>query len=237
MKKSLLLQPKDFRQTLHFWMRRPDYGWAALWNGSALSVEPFEDRVELIPGPRPRWRILQVVGGMETSIYLNVKDAPPTLPGEFQVFELPNDSWWRNEGRALLADYLKFGMRNAPSAHALFSFAALAATFIYLVAKDGSGTLAFLTGEQLHKATKVVGALCVSTPLFSLWINRAMPSRTHLTTLFFKAEAWLLLLTALAALPKLPTGLQNFRAQVLQQAGNPGFTEPEAGDQRFPASP
>ncbi|RYZ96075.1 MAG: hypothetical protein EOP11_23985, partial [Proteobacteria bacterium] len=194
MKKSLLLQPKRFSQTLHFWLRRPDYGWAALWNGSPLSVAPFEDRLELIPGPRPRWRIAQLVKGMETNIYIDAKDAPPGIPGEYQVYEVPTDSWWRNEGRALFADYLKFGARNAPSAHALLSFAALGATFIYLVAKDSSGSLSFLTGEQLHQATKIVGALCVGTPLFSLWINRAMPSRTHLTTLFFKAEAWLLLL-------------------------------------------
>jgi hypothetical protein len=229
MKKSLVLQPKDFRQTLHFWLRRPDYGWRELWDGSALTVEPFEERLERTPGGRPRWRIRQVVQGMSTTVYV---DANAIQPDGFTVYELPTDSWWQNEGREIFFDYLKFGTRNAPTAHALAAMALLFTAFIYMVVGDSSGSLAFLSDSEIPHLTKWLALLIVGTPTLSLAVNKFFPSRTYLATLFFRAEAWLLLISALAALPQIPHGIRDFRVKVLQAAAEQNAIK----DQRSPAS-
>jgi hypothetical protein len=229
MKKSLVLQPKDFRQTLHFWLRRPDYGMKALWDGSPLTVEPFEGRIERITGPRPRWRIRQVVEGMQTTLYLGEGELDPA---GFAVYELPSNSWWRNEGREIFFDYLKFGTRNAPTAHAVLAMFLVSATFLYMVMQDPGGSLSFLADGEVPHVARKLGLLLVGTPLLSLAVNKFFPSRTYLATQFFRAEAWLLLLTALATLPELPAGIRDFRAKVIQAANE----QSGVSGQRDPAS-
>lgn len=239
MKKSLVLQPKDFRQTFHFWMRRPDYGWSALWEGLPLEVEPFEQRLERISGARPRWVIRQKVKGMETTVYVDQRDLNPD---GFTVYELPSESWWKNEGRDVVVDYFKFGTRNAPTAHVAFAAILVFTAFIFMIVKDPSGQLAFMSDQEIPHLARKLGLLAVITPFASIGINKILPSRTYLATQAFRAEAWLLLLTVLATLPAFPRGIKDFRAQVLAaaaakaEASAPPALEEAPTEERDPAS-
>lgn len=232
MKKTLTVQPKNLRQTLHFWLRRPDYGWADLWHGNPLTVEPFEGRLERTPYPRARWCIRQKVRGMDSTVYFDIDDIDTS---GFSTYELPSDSWWRNEGRSIVMDYFRFGTRNAPTAHAVGASILIVGSFLYLVTQDPSGRLAFMDDAEIPHLARLLTFIFLGTPILSLLVNRFFPSRNYLTVQFYRAEAWLLLLTALAAAPGLPKSIKDFRAKVLA-AANLANDQKAAEDQRDPAS-
>jgi len=234
MKKSLTAQPKNFRQTLHFWLRRPDYGWADLWHGNALTLEPFEERLERTPYPKARWCIRQKVNGMDSTVYLDIEDIDPA---GFAIYEMPTNSWWRNEGRSMVLDYFKSSARNSPSAHGLVVFIALCVGFLYLLTQDPSGRIAFLDDAEIPHLARQLTAILICTPIVSILVNRFFPSRNYLTTMFFRAEAWFLLITALLAAPQVPQGIKDFRAKMLKAASDAQTAgQSPANDPRNPAS-
>lgn len=230
MKKSLTLQPKDFWQTLRFWLRRPDYGWNGLWNGAPLTVTPDGGRLERVAG-KGLYRIRETFGKTNSTVWAEQSQVDSS---DFEVVELPNASWWSLEGRDIFRDYVRYLLRNSPSVHSLLAMTAGSFYLFSSVMQDPGNIIPVLKAANMDTWAFKIGAACLLLPLFSLAVNQFFPSRNYLATKLYRAEAWLLLIGILISLPGLSTSLGHLRDQVLQAAGE---IPAELTAPRDPASP
>ena len=230
MKKSLALQPKDFPQTLRFWLRRPDYGWGGLWNGAPLEVTPDDGRLERLAGTG-WYRIRETFGKCSTVVWA---EADQLDPEGFLVEEIPNESWWSLEGREIFRDYVRFLLRNSPSVHSLLVMTAASFWLFSSVLQDPGNIIPGLKAANMDSWAKKIGAACLFLPLFSLAVNQMLPSRNFIATRLYRIEAWFLLVGILLSLPGLSTALSEMRNQVLEAAGE---APAQLENPRDPASP